>query len=387
MRRYITLVVSFITMLSLGSVYAWSIIAGELKESYGFSTSQTQIVFGTIIALFPATMILVSRLSSKIKPGILGVISGLLFIAGNLISGYSQGNFFDIFIGSGVITGVATGFGYWLSLTTSVMWFPQKKGIITGIVAAGFGLGAVVMSNLSELILENGKDVLELIKTSGLIYGFTIVILSFFVSFPPSYQANISKIKTLEYLKHRVFLKLVVGIFLGTFAGLLIIGNLSLIGEHSSIHSHYLIMGVSLFALSNFLGRVAWGFVADFAGAKVGIFTSLAIQAIAIYSLNIIPMSNISYLILVFMTGFGFGGNFVLFAKHTANSFGVERLGAVYPFVFLGYALAGVSRPYIGGLLFDITGNYSSAITLSAIMSLTGALLFFYRRILSLISC
>ena len=85
-------------MLSLGSVYAWSIIVGELKESYGFSTSQTQIVFGTIIALFPATMILVSRLSSKIKPGILGVISGLLFIAGNLISGYSQGNFFDIFM-------------------------------------------------------------------------------------------------------------------------------------------------------------------------------------------------------------------------------------------------------------------------------------------------
>lgn len=374
-------------MLSLGSVYAWSIIAGELKESYGFSTSKTQIIFGTIIALFPATMILVSRLSSKIKPGILGVISGLLFITGNLISGYSQGKFFYIFIGSGVITGVATGFGYWLSLTTSVMWFPQKKGIITGIVAAGFGLGAVVMSNLSELILENGKDVLELIRTTGLIYGFTLVILSFFVSFPPKYQANIGKIKILKFLKHRVFLKLVLGIFLGTFAGLLIVGNLSLIGEQSSIHSHYLIMGVSLFALSNFLGRVTWGFVADFAGAKVGIITSLAIQAIAIYSLNIIPLSNISYLILVFMTGFGFGGNFVLFAKHTANSFGIERLGTVYPFVFLGYALAGVSGPFIGGLLFDITGNYSSAITLSAIMSLTGALLFFYRRILSLISC
>lgn len=95
--------------------------------------------------------------------------------------------------------------------------------------------------------------------------------------------------------------------------------------------------------------------------------------------INIVALSSISYLFIAFLIGFGFGGNFVLFAKETAHVFGLSNLGKVYPFVFLGYAIAGIAGPFLGGWLFDTSGAFISAIALSGFMSLAGSLLFLYQ--------
>lgn len=376
MKKYLTVFTSFITMLCLGSVYAWSLIASELIDYYNFSTSQTQIIFGILIAVFPVTMIFVGKLAPKIKAKYIGHISGILFFAGNIIASYSQGNFFVILLGIGILVGIATGFGYWVSLTIPVQWFPEKKGLITGIAAAGFGLGAVVMSNIAEKILLSGKDVLQLFAIIGISYGLIIFLLSWLISQNTDLTVKKQKSTLTDYLKTKTFKKLFLGIFLGSFAGLLIIGNLKIIGEQSNISVHYLVPGISLFAASNFLGRLTWGIISDYLGAPLSIFGALLVQAIAIFLLNIIPLFGLSYLILAFAIGFGFGGNFVLFAKETAHLFGVENLGTLYPYVFLGYAIAGIAGPFTGGWLFDISGEYYAAILLSSIMSLVGSFLF-----------
>jgi len=380
MKRYLTVFASFLIMLCLGSVYAWSIIASELIQNHHFSASQTQIIFGTIIAIFPVTMIFVGHLGEKISPRHIAYISGFLFLAGNILAGYSNGHFILILLGIGVLTGVATGFGYWAALTTPVQWFPGKKGLITGISAAGFGLGAVLMSDIAELILFNGQDVFRLFKTIGLSYGL-IIFISANAIIPKTRDTQKKKIHFKEYFGNRVFQKLFLGIFLGTFAGLLIIGNLKIIGGQGDISAHNLILGVSLFAVANFLGRITWGFIADYTGASLSIFMALLVQSVAIFLLNIIALTDISFIMLAFLTGFGFGGNFVLFAKETAHVFGISNLGIVYPYVFIGYAIAGIFGPFIGGLLYDISGAYFSAILLSSLMSLTGSLLFLYQYI------
>ena len=99
-------------------------------------------------------------------------------------------------------------------------------------------------------------------------------------------------------------------------------------------------------------------------------------QAGAILAFDLVPLTGAVYLVLSFLVGFGFGGNFVLFAKETAQEFGVGNLGIVYPYIFVGYAIAGIAGPFSGGLLFDLTGSYSSAIILASVMSLAGSLLF-----------
>jgi OFA family oxalate/formate antiporter-like MFS transporter len=86
---------------------------------------------------------------------------------------------------------------------------------------------------------------------------------------------------------------------------------------------------------------------------------------------------------LAFFIGFGFGGNFVLFARETAHVFGVGNLGIVYPYVFIGYAIAGIAGPFAGGAIYDITGEYASAITLSSVMSLSGSIMFLYQYLIN----
>lgn len=377
MRKYLTVAASFIIMLCIGSVYAWSIIASELIEQYGFSASQSQIIFGMIIAIFPVTMIFAGQLGDKIQYRYFGYISGILFFTGYFSAGLSQGNFILILSGIGVMAGIATGFGYWVALTSPVQWFPRKKGLITGIAAAGFGLGAVFMTKLSEIILNSGYNVLQLLKIVGITYGLIILILSNFIfqvqNLPGTRKAPV---KVSQVIHSKTFRKLFLGIFLGTFAGLLIIGSLSIIGGQYDITNHILVIGVSLFAVSNFLGRLFWGILSDHTGTSISIFFALLVQSISIILLNLIALSGLSYLILSFFIGFGFGGNFVLFARETAQVFGLKNLGIIYPYVFLGYAIAGITGPICGGFLYDISGEFSSGIILASVMSLAGSLLF-----------
>jgi MFS transporter, OFA family, oxalate/formate antiporter len=377
MRKFLTVLASFFIMLCIGSIYAWSIIASELIEKYSFSAFQSQVIFGALIGIFPVTMIFVGQLGKKMKHRNFGYISGLLFFLGYTLASYSQGNFILILTGIGILGGIATGFGYWIALTSAVQWFPEKKGLITGIAAAGFGLGAVFMSEVSNIILNNGNSVLQLLQIVGISYGLIIFILSNLIYQIENVSGNIEvTVKASHFISSEIFKKLFLGIFLGTFAGLLIIGSLRIIGGQYNISNHNLILGVELFAIANFFGRLIWGFISDHFGASLSIFLALLFQSMSIISLNIFTLSDISYLFLALLIGFGFGGNFVLFAKETAQEFGVKNLGIIYPYVFIGYAIAGIAGPISGGILYDFSGSFSYAIILASFMSLAGSLLF-----------
>ncbi len=383
MKKYLTTIASFIIMLCLGGVYAWSITAVELIEKYGFSNTQTQLIFGTVIAVFPVTMIFAGRLARRMKPRLLGYISALLFALGYTMAGFSNGNFYIVFLGAGILTGIGTGFGYLVSLTVPVKWFPERKGLITGIAAAGFGLGAIALSPIIELILETGRDIFNVFAIVGVLYGVVIFLLSNII-FQPELKAEAQKIENTRFLSSKIFRRLFGGIFLGTFSGLLIIGSLKIIGGQNNITNHILILGVSFFAGSNFAGRLFWGFLSDYVAAGITIFMALIIQAIAIFLMGYLDLNDVTYILLSMLIGFGFGGNFVLFAKETARVYGLNNLGIVYPYVFVGYAIAGIAGPLSGGMLLDYFGHYRNAVLLASIISFSGGLLFLYHHIESI---
>lgn len=379
MKKYFTVIASFISMLCIGSIYAWSIVAAELIKHYNFSAAQSQLVFGTVISIFPITMIFVGLLSKKFNPKYFGYISGILFSAGYFLASLSEGKFLPIYIGVGIIAGIGTGFGYWVSLTSSVKWFPDRKGLITGIAAAGFGLGAIFMSEISQLILSNGHSILDFFRIIAIVYGLIIVFLANFIF--QNKQAstdNTAPPKVSFFVNSTIFKKLFSGIFLGTFAGFLIIGSLKIIGSQHSISNESLVLGVVLFAMANFSGRLGWGYLSDRIEASLTIFLALMFQALSIISLILFPLTDTIYLILSVLIGFGFGGNFVLFAKESAQVFGIKNLGLVYPYVFIGTAFAGIAGPFSGGFLFDISGTYYYAIILASTMSVLGSFIFLY---------
>lgn len=373
--KYSSVVASFFIMLCLGGVYAWSIFANELMLNHGWTSTQTQLVFGFIIAIFPITMIFAGKFESKLRSRTLAFLSAILLSSGYLLSGLAKGNFYLTLFSFGILTGMGTGCGYLVALTTPVKWFPKKKGLVAGIAAGGFGLAAVLLSFITENLLIRNKSIPEIFSFIGIVYGGIVIFFAFFLQSPrPNRSRTLKRFKF--SFRTKDFIQLFLGIFLGTFAGLLIIGNLKNIGAEHLIKEHILIVGVSVFAATNFLGRLFWGALSDYLRGNLSIFSALSFQAIAIFILARTDLTAQLYLLSTAMIGFGFGSNFVLFAKETSKRFGISRLGSIYPYIFLGYAVAGIVGPLTGGLFYDYFESYHWSVVIAAVMSLLGALLF-----------
>jgi MFS transporter, OFA family, oxalate/formate antiporter len=379
MKRYITLAATFMIMVFLGGVYGWSVIAAELIENYGFSGTQSQLIFSCLVAVYPITMIFAGIMERKITHRRLTQFSGILFLFGYLIAGFSGGNFAMVFMGVGVFAGIGTGLGYWVSLNSTVRWFPNKKGLITGIVTAGFGGGAIVMSQISKILLSRGFNVLELILVFGIVYGISILLLSGMIFQNRTADEHMhKKVNRSDFIRSKTFANLLLGFFFGTFAGLMIIGSLKIIGTELKISERLVILSISLYAITNFIGRIIWGYICDIINVKLAIFALLLLQTMGIILLNIPGISSTLYLTVVLLIGFTYGGNFVLFAKETAQSFGIINFGIIYPYVFIGKAFAGILGPLSGGVLFDFFSSYYYAIILAGAISFSGSMLYLH---------
>ncbi len=371
-KKYLSVITSFVIMLSIGSIYAWSIFADELIKNYNWYSYQTQLVFGMVIAIFPFTM-LILRKFRNLHLKLLLFISAILLSMGYLLAGFSNNNFLIVLIGIGILTGIATGIGYLISLSVPIIWFPQKKGFVMGIIVSGFGLAAVLLSFFADMLLSSGKNIFQVFKFIGITYGTVMILLSFI--FPSSYLPN-EKYEYKTFKFNKTIKKLTLGIFLGTFAGLLIIGSLKPIGSQMGIDSHTLVISVSFFAISNFLGRIIWGSFSDKIYTSFVIFFALLIQSITIISILFIPVNNYLFIIISSLIGFSFGGNFVLFAKETSSKFGAQNFSYYYPIIFLGYAVAGILGPLVGGSLYDIFNNYNYSIVAASFFSFIGSIIF-----------
>ncbi len=374
MKKYLTLAASIVIMLSIGGVYAWSIFVPPLTANYNLTTVQTQIVFGFTIAVFSIAMIFAGKTEKKYGAKISTFIGMILFVAGYLIASMSAGNIFLLIAGIGVLSGTGIAFCYISALISPVKWFPDKKGLITGVAAAGFGGGAIILSNIVELLLIKKVDVLEIFFDIGLVYGAIILISLFFLSSPKIKESSekVSGKSILILMKDRTLLGLFFGMFAGTFAGLLVVGNLKPMGLSSGVSENMATLGISLFALGNMFGRVFWGYVSDRLKGKTAIIISLALLTISTLALSIVTWHGILFLLVSLAIGIGFGANFVLYAKEVSHIYGINNLGLIYPYIFLAYGLAGLTGPTTGGELFDLTQAYTLSIIVSAVICAAG---------------
>lgn len=375
MSKYFNLFNSFVVMLCLGSVYAWSVFVPELKDNYGFSAAQTQIVFGALIAVFTLTMVLAGKWQHEFGSNVITFLSALFFGLGYFIAGTSNGNFFIVFFGIGILGGIGTGFGYLASITNPVRWFPDKKGLVTGIAAAGFGLGAVTLTWIAGSLIEKGSSIMEIFRIVGVSYGLIIFLLSFKIEEPAWTSLSLPAMKK-GFFKEKNFIRLTVGIFCGTFAGLFVIGNLKPIGEQFHIKNDTLLLGITLFSVANFTGRLAWGLLSDYLSGKIVIPLALGLSGVFVFLIGSVQLTSVSYLIFSTALGFSFGANFVLFARESAHLYGVDNMGIIYPYVFLGSGVAGILGPTAGGYIADHFNNYSCGLILASLVALTGAAMF-----------
>jgi OFA family oxalate/formate antiporter-like MFS transporter len=373
-RYAVIIVASILVMLCSGAVYAWSIFVAPLQEEFGFSTAQTQMVYGLIIGIFTIAMLFVNKILRRFGPRVSALTGGVLFFAGYMAASASNGNLWMLIAGMSILSGTGMAFGYVTVLNNLVKWFPENKGLATGLAVSGFGGGAILLSQIARPLLAGGWEVLDIFRVVGIIYGVLFVAGALVLTVPPGYkpEPGAARVEAGKLLKDRQFWVLFYVFFAGTFAGLLFNGNLKPLGESYGVSAGAAVLGISLFSIGNAAGRILWGQVHDMIGGKKAVVASLGLLTIFMILLPVGSRSDLSFIMLTLFLGLSFGANFVTYAADVADRWGIARLDIIYPAVSVAYGIAGIAGPIAGGMIRDITGSYHSAIIAGALVCLTG---------------
>lgn len=389
---------AILIQLCLGAIYAWSVFTPALN-ALGWSKLETQIVFAVGLLSFAVVMIYAGKQLQKWGPRRLSVAGGVTLGSGYLLAGLSGGTeFWPVLIGVGVIGGSGIGLGYVVPIAVGMRWFPERKGMITGLAVAGFGFGAMgwvkLAGNWGNLIESVG------LAQTFILYGFAFALLvvvgSLWMVMPPAgwqpqgYTPPKQRAGTGgddftpdEMLKTPQFYMIFFTFAVSAGAGLMSIGLMKLYPMEALQASGYTpleasaIAGTAMaifFSVANGVGRIAWGTISDKIGRKRSVMYMAATQGVILLLFTSMAGSETLLYLGATLIGFNFGGNFALFPALTSDEFGNGSVGKNYPLIFLSYGVGGILFPILGGYLGDM-GNFSLAFTICGVACLSGAAL------------
>ncbi|MCF6171425.1 MAG: OFA family MFS transporter [Bacteroidales bacterium] len=405
MNRSLVVFGAVLIQLALGAIYAWSVFTPKLVEA-GLTKSDTQWVFAIGLASFAVVMVFAGKKLVSWGPQKLTFIGGLVLGLGYFLAGLFGGTgFWTLVLLIGLVGGAGIGFAYVVPIAVGMRWFPDKKGMITGLAVAGFGFGAMLWVKLAgswgHLIENIGLSYTFIVY--GIIFAIMVIVGGLWMKFPPAgwkpegfEEAEVkvtSKTDDKEFSSNEMLSKPQFFLIFLTFvfsagAGLMSIGLMKLYPMEalqanglSNVEASA-VAGTAMavfFSLANGLGRIIWGTLSDKLGRKTSIIIMTATQGFLVILFTY--MAGNEYLLYLGATliGFNFGGNFALFPTITADTFGAKNVGQNYPFVFLAYGVGGILGPILGGKMGDL-GNFPMAFTISGIAVLLGTLLMLFLK-------
>jgi len=395
LNRWLVVVGAILIQLALGAIYAWSVFTARLTDpagAYAFTASETAWVFSIGLATFAVVMVLAGRWLPRIGPRSLAIVGGLLLGVGYLIGGLFGDNFWAQLGSIGFVGGAGIGLAYVVPISVCVKWFPDKKGLITGLAVAGFGFGATIWVKLAGswfggLLNTTGVFGLPGVQSVFVIYGIAFAVLVLLGSVvmvnppdgycpegwtPPDAQSEnhdgAVNFTAREMLRTPQFYMLwSVFVFAGV-AGLMVIYCIKLFGidalEYHGVAGAGAITGTAMawYAIFNGLGRIAWGSVSDRIGRKAAIMIMTALQGATMlmtYHVFInFGMVN-GFVVAAALIGFNYGGSFALFPAITADYFGNKNVGSNYGWMFTAYGVAGLAGPLLAGFFKDAAQGVS----------------------------
>jgi len=387
--RWIIVMGAILIQLALGAIYAWSVFTARLTDQsgiYAFSASQTAWVFSVGLATFAIVMVLAGRILPRIGPRPLALAGGLLLGAGYVIGGLFGQSFWIQLLSIGVVSGTGIGLAYVVPIAVCVKWFPDRKGMITGLAVAGFGFGATIWVKLAGswfggLLNTTAVFGLPGVQSVFVIYGVTFFLLvllgsAVMVNPPEGYQPagwvppetadgnqeGGSNFGAREMLRTPQFYMLWSVFMFASIAGLMVIYCIKLFGidalEYRGVVGAGAITGTAMawYAIFNGLGRIAWGSISDRLGRKKTIVLMSCLQGVTMlltYHVFITFGMVSGFVFAAALIGFNYGGAFALFPAITADYFGNKNVGSNYGWMFTAYGVAGLAGPLLAGYFKD----------------------------------
>jgi len=367
----------------------------------GWTKADTQWVFAIGLASFALFMVFAGKKLASWGPQKLAWLGGLVLGLGYILAGIVGGfSFWALLIFIGLIGGAGIGFAYVVPIAVGMRWFPDKKGMITGLAVAGFGFGALLWVKLAgswgHLIDTMGLS--TTFTVYGIAFAVMVIIGGLWMKFPPAgwqpagFEAKQAKaggaesdreFSSSEMLKKVQFYLIFFTFVFSAGAGLMSIGLMKLYPMEALMANGYTEIEASaiagsamaiFFSLANGIGRILWGTLSDILGRKLSIILMTAIQGVVVILFTFMAGNEILLYVGATLIGFNFGGNFALFPTITADTFGAKNVGLNYPWVFLAYGVGGIFGPILGGKMGD-AGNFAMAFTILGVAVLIGTVL------------
>ncbi|MGL5351819.1 MAG: L-lactate MFS transporter [Clostridium sp.] len=371
--RWIYVILGMIIMMCLGTVYSWSVFRYPIEELFKIGTTQSGFPYMVSLAFYSLFMFLSGRYLNKYSPRKIISIGSFLVTIGWLLSSYTS-NIYVLTITYGVIIGSGVGIAYGPPMSVVAKWFPEKKGLVVGIVLIGFGLSPLITAPLVRILIEN-YGVMKTFMTLGILFGVIIPVLAYPFKYPSedvirSLEVNSDRkkdvketndIDTSEMLKSKNFKGLYLNFIIGTMIGLMIIGITGNVGTKLiKLSPNTVALLMSVFAVFNGLGRPIFGVVTE----KISHKKAMLISYILIISASLIMLiasenSIVLYIIAFSIFWFNLGGWLAIAPTSTMGMYGIKHYSQNYGVVFTAYGIGAISGVLISGLLIDTFNNYS----------------------------
>jgi MFS transporter, OFA family, oxalate/formate antiporter len=370
--------------LCLGVLYAWGVFSAALIDQLGWTATQTQLPYMMACACFALSMVPGGRLQDRLGPRPVIMASAIMAGLGFALAAATL-SVAGLIVFFGLVFGIAMGLGYAAPTPAAVKWFgAHRRGVVSGIVVSGFGLAPIVMAPLTTRLI-GAFGIKGAFLVLGIVFFTALMLMSRFIANPPpGYQpaaappsargrATLAPDRDWrEVLRTKQFYMLWLLFCFGTFAGLLIIGQLSKIGlEQAGMTTPFVL--VAVYAAFNATGRVVWGIISDRLGRRSSLFAAFAMQVVVyvFFSRLGTPATLMAGIAVV---GFTFGGMLTLFPSFAVDYFGLKNLGVNYGLLITAWGVGGVFGPLVGGMVRDLTGTYNLSYLVSAVLSTAGAL-------------
>jgi MFS transporter, OFA family, oxalate/formate antiporter len=388
--RWNIAVAAVIMQICLGAVYGWSVFKIPLMRTEHWSETQVQLNFTLAIFFLGVGTIVGGLWQDKVGPRKVATVAGVLYGIGYMLAGFSvtHHSLDGLYFAYGVVTGVGMGMGYICPVATLVKWFPERRGLMTGVAVCGYGAGALIMSPLAARgIVAHGVP--ATFWSLGIVYLVLVVAAAQFYANPPQGwrpagwepRSAVAKAATTydytvrEALGTWQFWLLWLMLFLNVSAGIMIISQASPMAQQLVGMTPVAAAGmVGLISIFNGTGRVFWAWVSDHLGRARVYFFLYAVQMIIFFSLP--RIHNLTWFSAAFaVIGLCYGGGFGTMPSFTADFFGTRFMGGIYGIILLAWGAAAIPSPIMIARLHQITGRFDTALHVIAVVMLISLML------------
>jgi len=403
LNRWIYIVIGTFSLIFAGLIYAWSTFAPPIQKHFpDWNSAQISLTATVVMCGFCIGGLLGGILQKKMKPIIIMWISSVLLIIGFFITSRTN-SLILLYIGFGVFAGLGSGISYNIIISCVSRWFPDKKGLCSGILLMGFGIGSFLLGKVYAAITpeDGGEGWRTVLLIFGIVIFAVMVLASFFMVNPPAgwkapapkkAQADVQyyqELKPLQMLRTRNFWLYIVWTLFMSGAGLMIIfqGNpiaretMQITGNATVEQAGNVATIVGLISIFNAIGRVIMGYLFDKIGRKWEMFIG-GIMFIIGLLLTLFALSSHSTFILVIAyiaTGLAYGSVTPTNSSFALQFFGPTNYAVNLPIVNLNLLLASFSST-LSGAVYDATHSYNLIIYIVIALVVVGIIVNFLIR-------